>query len=82
MNRVLVQVIAQLASFLEFAAEDVLELEAAVQQQQDMVFRLQQLTPADRTEFIRRLHPVADVWPYATEQASVPALLPEVLGIA
>lgn len=80
MNRVLVQVIAQLAIFLEFAAEDVLRLEAAVQQQ-DRAFRLQQLTPAGRTEFIRLLHQVADESPYATERAYLRSL-PEVLGIA
>jgi 2-oxo-4-hydroxy-4-carboxy--5-ureidoimidazoline (OHCU) decarboxylase len=80
-NRVLVQVIAQLASFLEFAAEDVLELEAAVKQQEDMAFKLQQLTAAERTEFIRLLHQVADESPSAAERAYLRSL-PELLGIA
>jgi hypothetical protein len=80
-NRVLVQVIAQLASFLEFAGEDVLELEAAVKQQEDMAFKLQQLTAAERTEFIRLLNQVADESPFATERAYLRSL-PEFLGIA
>jgi hypothetical protein len=80
-NRVLVQVIAQLASFLEFAGEDVLQLEAAVQQQEDMAFQLQQLTAAERTEFIRLLNQVADESPYDTERAYLRSL-PELLGIA
>jgi hypothetical protein len=78
---VLVQVIAQLASFLEFATEDVLELEAAVRQQEDMALRLQQLTAAERTELIRLLHQVADEWPNDTERAYLHSL-PEVVGIA
>ena len=81
MNRVLVQVIAQLASFLEFAGEDVLELEAAVRQQEDMACKLQQLTAAERAEFIRLLNQVADESPYATERAYLRSL-PELLGIA
>jgi hypothetical protein len=80
-NRVLVQVIAQLASFLEFAGEDVLELEAAVKQQEDMAFKLQQLTAAERTEFIRLLNQVADESPYDAERAYLRSL-PEFLGIA
>jgi acyl-CoA reductase-like NAD-dependent aldehyde dehydrogenase len=80
-NRVLVQVIAQLASFLEFAGEDVLELEAAVKQQEDMAFKLQQLTAAERAEFIRLLNQVADESPFAAERAYLRSL-PELLGIA
>jgi hypothetical protein len=80
-NRTLVQVIAQLAIFLEFTTEDVLELQAAVQQQEDMAFRLQQLTAAERTEFIRLLHQVADEWPNDSERAYLRSL-PELLGIA
>lgn len=81
MNRTLVQVIAQLAIFLEFTTEDVLEVQAAVQQQEDMAFRLQQLTAAERTEFIRLLHQVADEWPNDSERAYLRSL-PELLGIA
>jgi hypothetical protein len=80
-NRTLVQVIAQLAIFLEFTTEDVLEVQAAVQQQEDMAFRLQQLTAAERTEFIRLLHQVADEWPNDSERAYLRSL-PELLGIA
>jgi hypothetical protein len=80
-NRVLVQVIAQLASFLEFADEDVLELEAAVKQQEDMAFKLQQLTAAERAEFIRLLNQVADESPFAAERTYLRSL-PEFLGIA
>lgn len=81
MNRALVQVITQLAIFLEFATEDVLQLEWAVGQQEDMAFRLQQLTAAERTEFIRLLHQVADEWPYDSERAYLRSP-PEFLGIA
>jgi hypothetical protein len=81
LNRVLVQVIAQLAIFLEFADEDVLQLDWAVQQEEDMAFRLQQLTPAERSEFIRLLNQVADEWPNDTERAYLRSL-PEVVGIA
>jgi hypothetical protein len=80
-NRVLVQVIAQLAIFLEFAAEDVLQLDWAVKQQEDMAYGLQQLTSAERTEFIRLLNQVADEWPNDTERAYLRSL-PEAVGIA
>jgi hypothetical protein len=79
-NRVLVQVIAQLAIFLEFATEDVLQLDWAVKQQEDMAYGLQQLAPAERTEFIRLLNQVADQWPNDTERAHLRSL-PEAVGI-
>ena len=63
MSQTLVQVIAQVAVFLEFADESVLNLDAAVNQQEDMAFRLQQLSPADRRDFTRLLFEVADKWP-------------------
>jgi hypothetical protein len=65
MSRTLVQVIAQVAVFLEFADESLLNLDAAVKQQEDMAFRLQQLGPADRREFARLLVEVANEWPNA-----------------
>jgi Rhodopirellula transposase DDE domain len=67
--------------FLEFAAEEVLRLEAAVQQQEDMAFQLRQLTAAQLTEFICLLNQVAGDWPYDTGRA-YPRSLPEFLGIA
>jgi hypothetical protein len=54
---------------LEVAAQDVRQLEWAVRQQEDMAFGLRQLTPADRTEFIRLLPQVADEWRYDTKRA-------------
>ena len=46
MNRALVQVIAQVAVFLEFADDATLDPDAAVKQQDDMAFQLQQLPAA------------------------------------
>jgi hypothetical protein len=63
------------------AGEDVLELEPAVQQQEDMALKLHQLTPAERSEFIRLLNQVADESPYDAERASLRSP-PEHLGIA
>ena len=75
MSRTLVQVIAQVAVFLEFADESVLNLDAAVKQQEDMAFRLQQLSPADRRDFTRLLFEVADKWPSADGRHYLRALL-------
>lgn len=55
MNRILVEAIANLAMFLEFADESVLTLEDAVRQQEQLAFSLQKLSPADREEFISAL---------------------------
>jgi 2-oxo-4-hydroxy-4-carboxy--5-ureidoimidazoline (OHCU) decarboxylase len=46
-----------------------------------MAFKLQQLTPAERSEFIRLLNQVADESPYDAERAYLRSL-PELLGIA
>ena len=48
MTRVLVQIIAQLAMFLEFADDATLDPDAAVRQQEDLAFQLQQLPPPRR----------------------------------
>jgi hypothetical protein len=80
MTRTLVQVIAQLAVFLEFADESVLNLDAAVKQQEDMAFRLQQLGPADRREFTRLLFEVAEEWPSAHGRHCLRAL-PGAIGL-
>ena len=48
MTRVLVQVIAQVAVFLEFADETTLHPDAAVKQLEALAFQLQQLTPTER----------------------------------
>jgi hypothetical protein len=42
-NRVLVQVIAQVAVFLEFADDATLDPDAAVRQQEDLAFQLHSL---------------------------------------
>jgi hypothetical protein len=80
MSRTLVQVIAQVAVFLEFADESVLNLNAAVQQQEDMAFRLQQLSPADRRDFTRLLFEVADELPSADGRHYLRAL-PGAIGL-
>src|SRR5829696_7697500 len=80
MSRTLVQVIAQVAVFLEFADESVLNLDAAVKQQEDMAFRLQQLSPADRRDFTRLLFEVADKWPSADGRHYLRAL-PGAIGL-
>jgi hypothetical protein len=80
MSQTLVQVIAQMAVFLEFADESVLNLDAAVKQQEDMAFRLQQLSPADRRDFTRLLFEVADKWPSADGRHYLRAL-PGAIGL-
>jgi hypothetical protein len=81
MNRVLVQVIAQVAVFLEFADDATLDPDAAVKQQEDLAFQLQQLAPADRREFIRMLSEVAGEWPSKRERQYL-LNLPEGMGVA
>lgn len=80
MSRTLVQVIAQVAVFLEFADESVLNLDAAVKQQEDMAFQLQQLSPADRRDCTRLLFEVADEWPNADGRHYLRAL-PGAIGL-
>jgi hypothetical protein len=81
MSRTLVQVIAQVAVFLEFADESVLDPDAAVKQQEDMAFRLQQLGPEDRREFARLLFEVADEWPNTDGRHYLRAL-PGAIGLS
>ena len=80
MNRTLVQVIAQVAVFLEFADESVLNLDAAVKLQEDMAFRLPH-GPADRRDFTRLLFEVADEWPSADGRHYLRAL-PGAIGLS
>ena len=81
MNRVLVQVIAQVAVFLQFTDDATLDPDAAVKQLEDLAFQLQQLPPADRIEFIRVLSEVAGDWPSDRERRFL-LKLPEAIGIA
>jgi len=81
MTRVLVQVIAQVAVFLEFADEATLHPDAAVKQLEALAFQLQQLTPTERQEFIRLLSEVADVWPTERERQYL-LNLPAGIGVA
>jgi hypothetical protein len=81
MNRVLVQVIAELAMFLEFADDATLDPDTAVKQLEDLAFQLQQLPAADRIEFIRLLNEVAGEWPGERERQFL-LDLPEAVGIA
>jgi hypothetical protein len=77
----LVEIIANLALFLEFSDESVLDLDAAVKQQEELAFRLQQLSPSERLEFIRLLNEVADESPFE-EQKNYLKELPTMVGIA
>jgi hypothetical protein len=82
MSQTLVQVIAQVIVFLEFADESVLNPDTAVkQQEEDMAFRLQQLGPEDRREFARLLFEVADEWPNADQRHYLRAL-PGAIGLS
>ena len=80
-DRVLVQVIAQLAVFLEFADDATLDPDTAVKEQEDLAFQLQQLPPADRSEFIHVLRDVAGDWPSERERQFLLSL-PKAVGIA
>jgi len=60
MNSVLVGIIAQYALFLERADESAMPLEMVVRQQEDLAFRLQQLSTLERLEFVRILSAFAD----------------------
>ena len=81
MTRVLIQVIAQAAVFLEFADEATLHPDAAVKQLEALAFQLQQLTPTERQEFIRLLSEVADEWPTERERQYLLNLL-TAIGVA
>jgi hypothetical protein len=80
-NRILVQVIAQVALFLEFADDATLNPDAAVKQLEDLAFQLQQLPPGDRMEVIRLLSQLAEEWPSERERQYL-LNLPEAIGIA
>jgi hypothetical protein len=79
-TRVLVQVVAQLAVFLEFADDATLHPDAAVKQLEALAFQLQQLPPADRREFTRLLDEVADEWSTVREREYLHSL-PAAIGI-
>jgi len=81
MTRVLVQVIAQVAVFLEFADETTLHPDAAVKQLEALAFQLQRLTLTERQEFIRMLSEVADEWPTERERQYL-LNLPAAIGVA
>ena len=81
MTRVLVQVIAQVAVFLEFADETTLHPDAAVKQLEALAFQLQQLTLTERQEFISMLSEVADEWPTERERQYL-LNLPAAIGVA
>lgn len=59
MKRVLVEIFAQFALFLEFASDDQIELETKVRLEEEYASRLQKLAAADRIEFCRALREVA-----------------------
>jgi hypothetical protein len=80
MNRVLVQAIAQVAVFLEFADDATLDPDAAVKQQEALAFQLQQLPLVDRQVFIRTLSAVAEEWPRERERQYL-FDLPDAFGV-
>jgi hypothetical protein len=81
MTSKLVEIIAHFALFLEFADESVLELEVAVKQQEDLAFRLQQLSPTERAEFVRTLAEIAGRIPEPEHRKYLDSL-PRAVGIA
>ncbi|HXT20864.1 MAG TPA: hypothetical protein VN923_08955 [Thermoanaerobaculia bacterium] len=81
MTRILVEIIAQLILFLDQADESILSLDAAVKQQEDLAFRLQQLSLPEREEFIRILEMIASEMP-SEDQRRILRELPENVGIA
>ena len=81
MTRELIEIIANLALFLEFSDESVLALEEAVKQQEDISARLQQLSPSQRQEFIETLREIAATLPYR-EQREYLERFPQEVGIA
>ena len=81
MNRTLIEIVAHLALWLEFADESIVDLDAAVKQQEDLAHRLQQLTDAERAEFVRVLRDLADANPRPEERRFLHEL-PEIVGIA
>jgi hypothetical protein len=80
-TRLLVEIIAQMVLFLDQADESILSLDAAVKQQEDLAFRLQQLSHRERKEFIRILQEVASEMP-SEDQRRILRELPENVGIA
>jgi hypothetical protein len=59
MNKVLVELIANLASFLEFSDESDVRLDVAVRQLEEIGFRLQKLPREDALEFSRIIREIA-----------------------
>ena len=81
MIKVLVELIAHFAIFLESADETMIPLETAVQQQEEMAFRLQRLTPEERAEFVRLLALVAEE-ESSPERRDILKRLPQEIGLA
>jgi len=78
MKKVLVEVVAQFALFLELTDET--ELETAVRQQEEIAFRLQKLSPEERAEFVGLLEEVAQEDSFR-EHRDILRRLPEDVGI-
>jgi hypothetical protein len=78
MNRLLVELVAQYALFLERATEDT-SLETVVRQQEDMAARLQQLDPKDRALFLKTLEQIAKE--AEGEERDILLRLPEETGL-
>ena len=81
MNRVLVEIVAQITLFLEQADESTVDLDAAVKQQEEMAFRLQRLSPEERRKFIAILEEIAAENPFE-HQRRILRELPKAVGIA
>ena len=80
MNKILVEIIARFAVFLEFADESEIQLETSVQQQEELAFRLQKLSQPEREEFILVLHEIAENNPFP-DQREYLLNLPHAIGI-
>lgn len=80
MTTALVELIAHFAIFLDLADESMISIEAAVQLQEEMAFRLQSLSPNERAEFLRLLALVADS-ESSPERQDILKRLPEEVGL-
>jgi hypothetical protein len=81
MNRPLVEIVAQMALFLEQADDSTVGLDAAVKQQEEMAFRLQRLSPEERLKFIEILEEITAENPFE-DQRRILRELPKAVGIA
>jgi len=80
MNKKLVEIVARLAVFLEFAEDSVVDQDAAVRELENLAFHLRQLSPSERQEFVQILDEVAQAHPFEQERRYLMDL-PKKLGV-